>query len=350
VKRSREQDSSSPPGASSWADMASALIEFIDCSKLVVCIDLDHTIWDTSCFEHTASPYERFEESDPTVKSVTYTSRKDSSRCKLSLYPEAFEILDWCREKGIRLTICSKSQQSEAARGILTALDMWSYFQFPQIYNRRKSTHFKQLKECTDLEYDSFLFFDDDSANIEMCSALGVVAEKVDPGRGLTKEAFLRGLTTFAMRHMAVPVARVTAPLPLRGSLSSNFNSGSSSPSGVMAVTPPLQLHMEVVGQQFLNCRNLYRPYQAASAAAVPAAAVPAAAIPTEPSSCATGGLIPHRMSGIHLNKYKFLVPLDLSCHGGGTDTAAVSESSEPEDEPEADASPNDPDQLVLSF
>jgi len=319
--------------------MASALIEFVDCKKLMVCIDLDHTLWDTSCFEHTASPYERFEESDPTVKSVMYTNRKDGTRCKLSLYPEAFEILDWCRQQGIALSICSKSQQSDAARGILTALDMWSYFQFPQIYNRRKSTHFKQLKECTDLEYSNFLFFDDDIMNVEMCSVLGVVAEKVNPVLGLTQETFLRGLTSFAMKHMTTTAH--CNPAGLRNDIS----------GPTAAVTPPLQSEPDTVsaltGHQFLSSRSLYRPYEHQ--------AVPVPTVPTPLSTSAptlTPGLIPHRMSGIHLDNYKFLMPLDMSAPESGMQTAEVSEASEPEDEDstEVAASAETSDHLILSF
>lgn len=378
TKRTRDQDSSSPVTSSSWRDVASALIEFVDCKKVMVCIDLDHTIWNTSCFEHTSSPYELFEESDPSVKSVSYTSRQDRERCVLSLYPDVYEILDWCREKGIKLTICSKSQQSEAARGILTAMGIWSLFQFPQIYNRRKSTHFKQLKECTDLEYENFLFFDDDAANIEMSSALGVVAEKVNPTVGLTKETFLRGLTSFTMKHMAMAaVAALPMPIPVRSS-----SSGSSTNSDIMSVTPPI----EVTGLQYLNCSNLYRPYQSpanpnsgdssitVSPAESPAGtSTRASQLPPLPfsSSLHTAaalkpglGLIPHRMSGIQLDNYKGIMPLDMSSPRSRAsrvhqeqeqmEPTAVSDmmaadvsdasASEPEDEHELDH------ELVLSF
>ncbi len=300
IKRSRDQDAVSP-SSSSWKDIASALLEFVDLEKMLICLDLDHTLWDESCFEHTSPPYVAVPGPEIHVKSVAYTSRRDRTKCQLSLYPEAYEVLSWCYEQGVPLSICSKSQVDSAAKGILMALDMWKFFRFPQIYNKRKTTHFKQLKECTDLDYNSFLFFDDDSTNVEMCAALGGVAEKVDPRRGLTKELFLRGLTSFVTRQLTTPAR---APVsPLREQMPSSSSSSSSS-SNVAATTGG----------------GLITPVDAPVSAPIFA------------------GLIPHRMSGISLDNYKFLIPLDVSppvAQLGSPGAVSVVSAGESEDEEE---------------
>lgn len=201
-------------GSTSWGDVADSLLRFIDRGQFMLCVDLDHTLWPISCFEMTEGPYVALPTYGNTDgKGVTYTSRRDKQRNTLQLHEDVFAILDWCYSRHIQLSICSKSQVDSAARGILEALDMWKFFKFPQIYNKRKSHHFKQLKECTDFEYDNFLFFDDDVHNVELCTSIGVICEVVDKTHGLTKEVFLRGLTTFALRNHS---SNIPSPVPVK--------------------------------------------------------------------------------------------------------------------------------------
>ena len=144
-KRSFEDDITSSPN-SSWQDVAESLLRFIDTSKFMMCIDLDYTLWPISCFEQTEGPYSSATAGNIPTKSVSCFNRKDHVRSEVKLYEEACDVLDWCYNSGIPLTICSKCQVEETARSILVELNMWKYFQFPQIYNKRKSTHFKMLK------------------------------------------------------------------------------------------------------------------------------------------------------------------------------------------------------------
>ena len=65
------------------------------------------------------------------------------------------------------------------------------------------------------MEYDNFLFFDDDINNIEMCTSLGVVGELVNGSVGLTKEVFLRGLTSFAFRNISNKLSITTRSSPI---------------------------------------------------------------------------------------------------------------------------------------
>lgn len=275
-KRSLDQDAVSPTDTTGdWKSLASSLLSFIDVKKCMICVDLDYTLWSLSCFEHTSPPYVSVSGPEAMTPSVEYTSRRDCSRKKLALYPETFEILQWCFDSGIPLSICSKSQSVAAAKGILSALNIWKFFKFPQIYNRRKSTHFKQLKECTDLDYNCFLFFDDDLVNVEMSRALGVIGEKVNPELGLTREVFLRGLTSFALRQIQYQCT------PVHDSkLSIDGESLGYGKYPIVTVNDS-----ENNSSTNSDCGG-FKPI---------------------------AGLIPRRMSGIHLDHFKQLAPLDIS-------------------------------------
>lgn len=54
--------------------------------------------------------------------------------------------------------------------------------------------------ECTDIDYDRYLFFDDDIHNIKSCSSLGVHCEHISAYIGLSYESFLKGLTMYICR------------------------------------------------------------------------------------------------------------------------------------------------------
>ena len=144
-KRSFEDDITASPG-SCWQDVAESLLRFIDTSKFMLCVDLDHTLWPISCFEQTEGPYRVICDGNVATRAVSYSNRKDHQRSVLKLHDEACDVLDWCYSNGIPLTICSKCQVEDTAKCILSELNIWRYFQFPQIYNKRKTTHFKMLK------------------------------------------------------------------------------------------------------------------------------------------------------------------------------------------------------------
>jgi magnesium-dependent phosphatase-1 len=122
----------------SWKVIALALLTTLrDASQLVVCFDLDNTLWPTCGCERTSPPYvaagDKF--------SVFHSNLGERFR----VFENSCEIVKWCHEQGIQISICSKSNNHQAVRGILEALDLWKCFKFPQIYNKRKSVHFRML-------------------------------------------------------------------------------------------------------------------------------------------------------------------------------------------------------------
>lgn len=111
-----------------------------------------------------------------------------------SLFNEVRDVLKWCLDNDIMLTICSRCPSMSAAKSILISLGMWDWFVFPQIFRGRKSYHFRNLTECLGLSYNDFLFFDDDLGNIKSCKSMGVTTCHVDREHGLNWKTFVDGL------------------------------------------------------------------------------------------------------------------------------------------------------------
>lgn len=164
-------------------------------------------LWPANCFEHTSAPYKpqnlmyADKYSVETPNQVACVDRRTMSERTLDLYPEAREVLEWCLDNNIALTICSRSPDYTLVKEILKAFDMLDWFLLPQVYKKRKSYHFRNLTECTGLRLNDFLFFDDDKSNIEVCSAIGVASCKVDPSTGLNWATMIQGLHIFAAKH-----------------------------------------------------------------------------------------------------------------------------------------------------
>ena len=123
----------------------------------------------------------------------------------LSLYSEVRRTIEWCVEHGLQLSICSKSSNYDGAKLILTSLGLWEHFEFPQIYYSRKTFHFRNLRGCTNYSYSDFLFFDDDSKNIDVCRSIGVSGCLVDKAIGFNGYTLLSGLQRYAARQNIPP-------------------------------------------------------------------------------------------------------------------------------------------------
>jgi len=121
----------------------------------------------------------------------------------MGLYPEVREVLEWCGDQSLTLTICSRSPHLSCPEAILTALGMWEWFLYPQVYDQHKSVHFQVLADSTNLPLNNFLFFDDLPSNIKCCSGMGVMSCLVDRKSGLDWEALVRGLRMYRSREMS---------------------------------------------------------------------------------------------------------------------------------------------------
>lgn len=175
-----------------------------NCKKLpVIAIDLDYTIWEANCYEHTLPPYKSEERSVDGDIVLNCFDRRNMKERFLRLYPDVMEILQWCINHDIVLTICSRSPDQSVVRSILSAFGIWHWFLLPQIFAKRKSYHFRNLVECMELQYRDFLFFDDDGGNVKLCQNLGVACCQVKKSQGLTWQSFLQGLQLFRSSHIS---------------------------------------------------------------------------------------------------------------------------------------------------
>lgn len=165
----------------------------------MIVVDLDYTIWPMHCFEKTLGPYislsiDEIYQPDK----ILCVDRKTKLPRIMELYSDVRDILLWAQEQGIRLSVCSRILSYDIARDILEKFGLWDLFEFPQIYDARKSHHFRNLVGCTGLAYSDMLFFDDEIKNIEITKNMGIVSCLVDKSIGLDVNIFLNALTDYA--------------------------------------------------------------------------------------------------------------------------------------------------------
>jgi len=159
--------------------------------QLLIAFDLDYTLWPANCFEDTFPPYSAV---DSAADHATVTF--DQGKRKLSMYPEAIEIIQWCLSNNVIMTVCSLSPKNSSAKAILEAMKLWNFFKHPQIFRDKnnKKEHMKILKDSVKCNYADVIFFDDVKENIKECRKLGVTSILVDRQKGLCWSVFLNGL------------------------------------------------------------------------------------------------------------------------------------------------------------
>lgn len=154
----------------------------------------------------TAPPYLNSHSHIGSNSDLSYAGRPDVIFCTdkrrdtirpFCMYPETRQILEFCAEHDIVLTICSRSPDVSIVEQILEAFGIWEWFLFPQIYYKRKTFHFRNLTEAIGFKMHDFLFFDDEPANITMCGRMGVNACLVDKTKGLNWTTFVQGLQLY---------------------------------------------------------------------------------------------------------------------------------------------------------
>eukprot|EP01031_Cornospumella_fuschlensis_P040388 gene40388-49220_t len=197
------------------ADEIKSKLELIisRCNPLpVIALDLDYTLWEANCFEHTQPPYSPFPPVDnpdiagavdnpPILEPGKIYSRiychdpRIKADRALDLYNQVKEVVEWFRSQSLLLTVVSKSPSKQVVEGILAAYGMWDWFQYPQVfYSRSKSTHMRNLTEAFNLPLPLFILFDDDEKNVATAKKMGAGGVLVDKAVGLTWEVVLRGL------------------------------------------------------------------------------------------------------------------------------------------------------------
>ncbi|KAI4375586.1 hypothetical protein MLD38_013440 [Melastoma candidum] len=115
-----------------------------------------------------------------------------------SLYPHAKGILHALKEKGIGISIASRSPTADIANAFLEKLSLKSMFAAQEIYSSwsHKTEHFQRIHSRTGVPFSSMLFFDDEDRNIQAVSKMGVTSILVDNGVNLGE--FRKGLVKFS--------------------------------------------------------------------------------------------------------------------------------------------------------
>lgn len=199
-------------------------------TKPIIAVDLDYTVisyfvrldfqtcfdspilfqlWPAICVEHTLGPYQKCphdgteESMKMSMNSLFCKDKKTNAARLLTLFPQVREVLEFCIDNSIIVTICSRSTDKAVIQDILTAFDMWDWFFLPQIFPLRKVNHFCNLVEQANLEFTDFLLFDDDANNIRLCTQMGVSGCLVGKSSGLNWSKFVKGLKTFQYNAQA---------------------------------------------------------------------------------------------------------------------------------------------------
>jgi hypothetical protein len=139
--------------------------------------------------------------STTTVDKIYGICRKTQKFRPIALYPQVSQILQFCLDHDLILTICSRSPQSTVIEQVLKQFGIWEYFLFPQIYNERKSYHFRNFNDVSGHALKDILFFDDEPANINVVSSLGVSGCLVSKEQGLDWSTFVKGIALFATKQ-----------------------------------------------------------------------------------------------------------------------------------------------------
>lgn len=187
----------------------------------IIVFDLDYTLWPFWVDTHVSAPVK------PATPPPAHNTRMlDRWGESFSFYSDVPGILASARERGITLSLASRTHAPDLGRDMLRGLTVPSnsaatdsksskplravdFFVHAQIYPGTKTTHFKRIQAATQkagspVPFEDMLFFDDEGRNRNVETELGVTfwlvrdgvtKDEVDAGvwewrkrRGITKK------------------------------------------------------------------------------------------------------------------------------------------------------------------
>lgn len=151
--------------------------------KLIV-FDLDFTLWPMFVDVHVTPP---FKEDNGKIT--------DRHGRKVSPYPGVPAMLEKLKSQKFQMGLASRTDDPDAAKELVAALDWNKYFPYQEIYPGCKVTHFKKFAQRTGFSYKNMLFFDDEMRNITDVSKLGVICVHVKDG--MSQKVLDEGLRRF---------------------------------------------------------------------------------------------------------------------------------------------------------
>ena len=164
----------------------------------VIVLDLDGTLWPYFVDRHFSPPYKKH------VRANGTTELEDSEGEIRRPYKDVPLIIKTLKEKCLdpnegHLAIASIATEAIAK----PAIEVFGWTKFitsHQIYYKSKNNHMSAIRDelgADKVGFQDFLFFDDDSSNIEPTTRLGVTMFLLDSRFGLDLESVLKGLTLF---------------------------------------------------------------------------------------------------------------------------------------------------------
>ena len=174
--------------------------------KLMV-FDLDYTLWPFDCDKDVIAPFVRYPQ-----------GVIDSWGRWANPYVDVQGIIGTLYHVGIPVAYASRNPSRESVKQLLQAIPMktttgekslWDALPSEDYFhaysttglNRGKDPHFAAIKKISGIEFSDMLFFDDLPQNIEYARIQGTTSVYLSHRRGLTWDAFLRGLTEWRSRH-----------------------------------------------------------------------------------------------------------------------------------------------------
>ncbi|ETN16897.1 magnesium-dependent phosphatase-1 [Phytophthora nicotianae INRA-310] len=172
----------------------------------LVVFDLDFTMWFPAMDELHNEKIAK----DPVTGDVT-----DAIGWQVHFYPEIHAVLSVLKTdpqfRNTKIGVASRTEEIETAKKVLTLMDvelrgedgeltkktLSDIADFVTVFPGSKTTHFKQLKEQSGVEFEDMLFNDDDVENVHDVSALGVVCSHCP--EGLTVASWLQGMEDFQL-------------------------------------------------------------------------------------------------------------------------------------------------------
>jgi len=197
--------------------------------------DLDHTLWPLDVDTHVSAPFSR-------APSGAVT---DAGGQRVKLYPDVRRVMRTLRDNGVAVAYASRTHDGPAAEALLRTFliaeeaggnassgsggagggasggagavrtddasrtTLWDLldgrrdlFQGYPSWGQAKRKHFAAIQQAIGVANDEIVFYDDAEDNVEVAAAAGIVSVLLDR-RGLTIEAFERGLARWRQRREA---------------------------------------------------------------------------------------------------------------------------------------------------